>query len=460
MAYIRSSITGNIECRNNALYVCINFYDEEKTRRRRHINTGCNPRNERTRAKEILRQLLTIVNDKKYYKIQTILFKIIDSLNRKNRCLDIDEFLMKIRTELDNRVIKSSLVCSKVDDIDPKMLFSDYMKRWLLTKKDIEDNTYSSYKYMIESSGRIADYFDDYSITLEDLCPEYFEDYYEYLYENNLTKCTVSKHHRLMHQALKYAVKKGVVPYNMLQRIDPPKSSEFIGDYYKACEALELLKKSKDDPMYIAILLATYYGFRRSEILGLRWSCIDFDNMIINVERKVIKVNIDGEIIIQDKKKLKSKSSRRSLPLIPIVAAELKAEYQRQQERKSIFANNYYSNPDGRICVSHQGYPLTPDYITCHFKLLLTNLGLRIIRFHDLRHTCATLLVMHGISLLSVSKWLGHSTLAITEKFYLHFDVKSQIELANKMGEILSYPNSGDVKDYLSKYEEELTSPF
>ena len=75
-------------------------------------------------------------------------------------------------------------------------------------------------------------------------------------------------------------------------------------------------------------------------------------------------------------------------------------------------------------------------------------------------HTCATLLVMHGISLLSVSKWLGHSTLAITEKFYLHFDVKSQIELANKMGEILSLNISNDVKDNLSKYEEELITPI
>ena len=75
-------------------------------------------------------------------------------------------------------------------------------------------------------------------------------------------------------------------------------------------------------------------------------------------------------------------------------------------------------------------------------------------------HTCATLLVMHGISLFDVSKWLGHSTMAITEKFYIHFDVKSQIEPANKMGEILSLNISNDVKDNLSKYEEELITPI
>ena len=386
MSYIRNAITGNVQTRNNKLYVCINFYDENEERKRRNVNTGYNPRNERTKAKEVLRQMLTIVNDRKYRRIQDVLFETIDSLNRKNRCLDIDEFLIKLRAELDRQVTRSSLVCSRVDEVDPNMLFSDYMRKWLLTKKDVEDNTYSAYKYMIESEGRIADYFDSFGITLEDLCPECFEDYYDYLYENNLTKCTVSKHHRLMHQALKYAVKKGVLTYNMIERVDPPGNSDYIGDYYKAGEAMELFEKSKDDPMYIAILLATYYGFRRSEVLGLRWSCVDFDNMIISVERKVIKVNKDGEIVIQDKKKLKSKSSRRSLPLIPSIASELKAEYERQQERKLMLGDNYYLDPNGRICVSHQGHPLTPDYITGHFRWLLTKLGMRVIRFHDLRH--------------------------------------------------------------------------
>ena len=73
--------------------------------------------------------------------------------------------------------------------------------------------------------------------------------------------------------------------------------------------------------------------------------------------------------------------------------------------------------------------------------------GMRIIRFHDLRHTCATLLVLNGMSLLNVSRWLGHSSTAITEKYYLHFDVKSQIELAIKMGEILPHQLAEDVRE-------------
>ena len=320
--------------------------------------------------------------------------------------------------------------------IDANMPFSEYMRRWLLTKTKVEDNTYNGYESMIKAESRIADYFDNIGATLHNLRPENFEEYYEYLYSNGLVECTVLKHHRLMYQALKYAVKKGPLNYNVLDKIAAPGDSEFTGDYYKAPEVLELLEKAKDDPMYSTILLTAYYDFRRSEVLGLRWSCVDFDNMIISVERKVVKVIKDGKKVLQDKKKLKSKSSRRNLTLIPIIATVLKQEYDKQQKA---FSNGRCLDPNRHICVSASGVPFDPDYITNHFKVLLKNFGLRTIRFHDLRHTCATLLVINGISLLEVSKWLGHSSLAVTEKFYLHFDVKSQTNLALKLEEILPH---------------------
>ena len=137
---------------------------------------------------------------------------------------------------------------------------------------------------------------------------------------------------------------------------------------------------------HITVLLTTYYGFRRSEVLGLRWSSVDFENKTISVERKVIKTKKDGVTKIQDLKKLKSKSSRRSLPLIPIVAEALKQEYARQQERKRAFGPGYYDDPDKHICVDFLGHPFLPDYVTSHYKVLLNKIGMRIIRFHDLRH--------------------------------------------------------------------------
>lgn len=109
------------------------------------------------------------------------------------------------------------------------------------------------------------------------------------------------------------------------------------------------------------------------------------------------------------------------------------------------FEKAYSENREGHICVDALGKLIAPDYVTSHFEVLLRKSNMRKIRFRDLRHICATLLVMNGISLLHVSRWLGHSNMAVTEKYYLYFDVKSQIESAIKMGQILPHQLAEDV---------------
>lgn len=292
----------------------------------------------------------------------------------------------------------------------------------------------------------------EYFAYLETICgisnlkPENFEDYYDFLRVNyNLTDCTALHHHRLMKQALSYGVKKGPLMYNIMDKVDAPDDSDFQGDYYRASEALELLEKAKGDTLYIVVLLTTFYGFRRSEVLGLRWTAIDFEANVINVERKIVVTSRHGKREYQDKKKMKSQSSRRTLPLIDIVREALLIEKKKQEEYKKAFGKAYHDNKEGYICVDPLGKLITPDYVTGHFEVLLKKSKMRKIRFHDLRHTCATLLVMNGVSLLLVSRWLGHSNMAVTEKYYLHFDVKSQIESAVKMGQILPHQLAEDV---------------
>ena len=120
-----------------------------------------------------------------------------------------------------------------------------------------------------------------------------------------------------------------------------------------------------------------------------------------------------------------------------------------QEENRRVFGKAYSNRTEGYICVNPLGELFNPEYVTHHFRRFLNKNKLRVIRFHDLRHTCATLLVMNGISLLHVSKWLGHSNMAVTEKYYLHFDVKSQIDSAIKMGQIIPHQLADDVKEIL-----------
>ena len=106
--------------------------------------------------------------------------------------------------------------------------------------------------------------------------------------------------------------------------------------------ALLKLAKQRDDPLYIPILLAAYYGLRRSEVIGLRWSSIDFQHNRITIERKIVPVVRNGKRVLDDSNRMKTKKSRRTLPLILFVAQELKQWKERQEEFRELFGNSKY----------------------------------------------------------------------------------------------------------------------
>ena len=141
---------------------------------------------------------------------------------------------------------------------------------------------------------------------------------------------------------------------------------------------------------------------------------------------------------------MKTRKSRRTLPLIPFVEQELLWWKALQEECYEACkgSSKYNPSPTDHICTNlATGYVLYPDYVTNHFRILIRHLGMRPLRFHDLRHTCASLLVQEGFTLYQVAVWLGHSTTATTEKFYAHLDFKSQKDLANAMAKILDVGN-------------------
>ena len=125
----------------------------------------------------------------------------------------------------------------------------------------------------------------------------------------NIKSCTALHHHRVISQALKWGVKSRHLYYNVLDQVEAPEDSDYIADYYMENEVGELLKlaKQRDDPLYIPILLAAYYGLRRSEVLGLRWSSIDFQHNRITIERKIVPVVRNGKRVLDDSNRMKTK---------------------------------------------------------------------------------------------------------------------------------------------------------
>lgn len=273
---------------------------------------------------------------------------------------------------------------------------------------------------------------------MKDLKPVHIQKFYDSLYAKGLNGNSILHYHANIRKALDTAMKLDIIPTNPADKIERPKKEQFIGDCYNLDELQTLFEKSKGDPLEIVILIASFYGLRRSEVLGLKWSSIDFEKNIITIKHKVVQRNAQKNRSILLKDKTKNKSSYRSLPLLPSIADVLIKYKTKIKENKKICGDSYISDYEDYICVDMMGKLFRPEYVTDHFRLLLKNNGLRHIRFHDLRHSCASLLLSKGVPMKAIQEWLGHSTYSTTANFYTHLEDNYKTESANILANCLN----------------------
>lgn len=319
--------------------------------------------------------------------------------------------------------------------IVPQMLFSDYMEKWLgFIKNSVEENTYAGYELTVKN--RISPYFKKIGVTLAELTSLAIEGFYEYCFNTLKVKgVTIQHYHGLMHKALKYAVRHNLIAANPMDRVERPKAQKFVGSFYSVAELEALFEAAKGDPLEFPILMAAFYGLRRSEIVGLKWKSVDFENNIITINHTVLQAKCDGELKLLYKDSTKNMSSCRSMPLVPQYR-ELLLKLKEQQKQNRKLCGNSYIDSD-YICVNPMGGLYTPNYITQHFSLLLKKHNLRHIRFHDLRHTCASLLLKNGISMREIQEWLGHSNFTTTAGTYAHLETSAKDASAARMAEVI-----------------------
>jgi integrase len=210
--------------------------------------------------------------------------------------------------------------------------------------------------------------------------------------------------------------------------VDRPKKNVYQAQFYSAEEMMTLFDAVSDDPLEICVKLAGYYGLRRSEVLGLKWDAINLEQKTISIRHKVIEDEVDGKFVAVGEDVLKTKSSYRTLPLLPSVEKLLLAEKEKQEMYRRLFKRSYCRDYLDYICLDQTGKLMRPNYVTEHFSWLLEKFGLKRIRFHDLRHSCASLLLANGISMKQIQIWLGHSTFSTTADIYSHLDFHAQIE--------------------------------
>lgn len=321
-------------------------------------------------------------------------------------------------------------------------LFSDYMQLWCDEhKEDLQTTTKDAYQHMLDK--HIKPYFQEAGIHLTELTAGQLEDYYDDRLEEGLGQNTVIKHHSLMRTALRHALYEKLIQENPADRAKKPKKKKFTGSYFNIDELNQLFTYAKGDKMEMVILMTVYYGLRRSEVLGLRWSSIDFINHVISVEHKVVRTtDEEGKTTISKEDNLKSQSSYRTMPLLEDLARYLK-DLKQQQEANRIELGDKY-NPDNAdyVCLDKTGNIIKPDYVTHHFEKLILENGLRKIRFHDLRHSCATLLLSLGFDMKAIQEWLGHANLQTTANIYTHVDFTKKNEMIARVNDNLRMQNN------------------
>ena len=357
---------------------------------------------------------------------------VATGLAQKGNKRRAEEALVHIRNTFEPPVVDRELTAD--------MLFSEYLKQWLeVVKVRVKIATFCSYQDMVLNT--IAPYFEKKKITLRDLEARHIQQFYTEKLKT-VSANSVIHYHAVIYQSLKYAMKTDMVPQNVAMKVDRPRKEQYQPTFLDADEMQELFKVVKGTRLELPVLVAAFYGLRRGEVLGLKWDAIDFQRGTLTIKRTVTEVRLDGKTEIIEQESAKTKSSLRTLPLVGRFKDYFMEVKQAQEVNKSVCGNCYNYDYDGYVFVDELGERMKPDYLTNYFPTYIQRHGIRKMRFHDLRHSCASLLLANGVPLKQIQEWLGHSDFSTTANIYAHLDYSSKISSAQAMEKGMLLPSS------------------
>lgn len=381
-------MTGRLAIKNGKYYVIISYKDEHGKNKQKWTATGLDAKNNKRAAEEVMREIVA-----------------------------------KFNNEDTTPVTKE-----KAKD---KILFGDYLIKWIeIAKPNLQLSTYASYKMKIK---HIAPYFNERGITLQDITPTDIQTYYAWLLDNGKTIQTCTHDHVVIRRSLEIAYRTDLIPVNPAAKVEKPKSPKYEAKYYDLKQLRTLFEYLKGDKYELMYKMTAFYGLRRSELCGMKWSSIDFDNNTITLNSSVIQTSVNGKCLLIKKDIMKNASSKRTMPLIPEIKEALLELKDKQERNKSYFKNGYNQEFLEYVWVDDIGKLVNPNTITHHFKTFLEQNGLPHIRFHELRHSCASLLIACGVSLKEIQEWLGHSAISTTADIYSHLNFSSKLNVANTL---------------------------
>lgn len=299
-----------------------------------------------------------------------------------------------------------------VQDLSSDMSFADYLLQWLeIAKGRLAIATYSSYASIIKNP--LEPYFRKKKLTLRELETRHLQMFYSEMLKK-VKSNTVIHYHAVIHSALKYAVKTDMLIQNVADKVDRPNKNDFQPVFLSADEMQKMFEALRGTKLELPVLVAAFYGFRRGEVMGLKLDAIDFERGTIFIKRTVTVTKADGVYREVEQQSAKTKSSLRTLPLIGSFKEIFMHVKEAQELNRKICGNCYNYDYDGFVFVDEMGERMRMHYLTSAFPKFLERHGLRRMRFHDLRHSCASLLLANGVPLKQIQEWLGHSDFSTT----------------------------------------------
>lgn len=367
-------MTGSLQIKSNHYFVVLSFKDSSGKNRTKWVKTGLLAKGNKRKAEQLLQETLI-----QYHQNETLLTAA-------------------------------------------NIIFADYLQSWLDKKKGkVELSTWESYSMYVTK--HIIPYFQPLKLTLAQVKPIHISQYYDYKFSGGrcdrkpggLSLRSIKSHSLILKEVLEEAVILELISRNPARNVPLPKQEVKTqkGTFLSAEQANQVLQIFRGHALQPIIYVTLYYGLRRSEVLGLQWKSVDFQKDTIRIEHTVVK-----NITVVEKDKTKTAASNRTYAMIPEIKELLLETKKRQEENRRVFGNTYtesdyvFTWPDGHL--------YHPQYITSTFQKVLVKNGLPKMRFHDLRHSTASILYDKGWGLKDIQTWLGHADIETTGNIYTH----------------------------------------
>lgn len=303
-----------------------------------------------------------------------------------------------------------------------------FLDEWLESmRSNLKETSWQDYHWVIDSQikpwlGRIR---------LRDLRARHIQAFYNRQSKQGVSQHTQRKIHAILHKSFKQATRWDMIPANPAASVDRPKQKRVEMTAWTEEQARSFLSGVHESRHVNLYFLAIATGLRQGELLGLQWKDVDWEGSRLQIQRQVQRIKGKGLVFTEPK----SRAGRRSVVLGPSSMARLRAQ-RKLQEANRAFAGKRWDEHD-LIFASAKGTPLDQSNVVMDFKAHLRRLGLPEIRFHDLRHTAATIMLHEGIPSKVVQERLGHSQISVTLDTYSHVLPSMQEEAAVKIDELL-----------------------